>query len=633
MKKIIGLLAATLFSIVVFAQAPQKIKDRNGEIVVNSPIDMTISIVQGSAVGKTIFSEIHHVVTLADGSAVVIVGQGEAIGGNLEAINWDDNISFIKTEVPALGILKMSRVNRIPTEAPIANPTTTHKAAGTFTTTVIAKKVETTEVKTTLIQPKITTDTVIPTKTVETAQIIPTKPVINLNADTISKPAITKAEAIVTETIATPIEKTELLVDRKTIKKHEPKSEMVKTENYQKVLFSTLLKNINGLPFTEAPVVLKTSIIEGSTTGAVIYEETHTTKTDAKGLVTVEMGTGAKLSGDYTQVDWSKNNYFIRTETQPTGVIKLDKVDASTVVISTEKRGINNASAVLVAETQPTKVEVKPINLTPTIPVVNTVTPTDIVIAKTDTVIVVQKQIKPLPTVDSSKVVKVNQASIAVTPTKPAFDSASLTQCQAKLEAIKAITQDETPRIDSIIATPNHIELGNMAMEKEDFKKAENDYTKAIETDPKNAMSYLLRGNAKSALNENASAVVDYSKAIELDSTLSQAYFKRANAKAALRDTRGAAQDYNQTLLLDPMNKKAHYNLGVMQMRLKNYSEAIAYFDKATAIDASWSLPYYHKGVAKVNIGMLYTGCLDLSKAGELGFEPAYKAIKQKCDK
>ena len=41
---------------------------------------------------------------------------------------------------------------------------------------------------------------------------------------------------------------------------------------------------------------------------------------------------------------------------------------------------------------------------------------------------------------------------------------------------------------------------------------------------------------------------------------------------------------------------------------------------------------YYMRGILRINFGDLKNGCLDLSKAGELGDHKAYEAIKEKCN-
>ncbi len=43
-------------------------------------------------------------------------------------------------------------------------------------------------------------------------------------------------------------------------------------------------------------------------------------------------------------------------------------------------------------------------------------------------------------------------------------------------------------------------------------------------------------------------------------------------------------------------------------------------------------MAYYNRGLAKIQLGQIDGGCLDLSKAGELGADKAYDLIKKYCN-
>ena len=54
--------------------------------------------------------------------------------------------------------------------------------------------------------------------------------------------------------------------------------------------------------------------------------------------------------------------------------------------------------------------------------------------------------------------------------------------------------------------------------------------------------------------------------------------------------------------------------------------------NKAIELNPKNSGAYYARGLAKIVLGQKDSGCLDLSKAGELGFVDTYEAIKQFCN-
>ena len=62
-----------------------------------------------------------------------------------------------------------------------------------------------------------------------------------------------------------------------------------------------------------------------------------------------------------------------------------------------------------------------------------------------------------------------------------------------------------------------------------------------------------------------------------------------------------------------------------------NYTAAIQDYNKAIELYPDYTEAYVDRGVAKYNLGDKNGGCLDFSKAGELGYEDAYDRIKLYC--
>jgi hypothetical protein len=66
-------------------------------------------------------------------------------------------------------------------------------------------------------------------------------------------------------------------------------------------------------------VGMQISILQGSSSGAAVYIETQSPTSNTNGLVSLEIGSGTVISGDFTSIDWANGPYFIKTETDPTG--------------------------------------------------------------------------------------------------------------------------------------------------------------------------------------------------------------------------------------------------------------------------------------------------------------------------
>jgi len=74
------------------------------------------------------------------------------------------------------------------------------------------------------------------------------------------------------------------------------------------------------------------------------------------------------------------------------------------------------------------------------------------------------------------------------------------------------------------------------------------------------------------------------------------------------------------------------FEKGNVKDYLQDYSGAISDYNKAIEINPDYAEAYSNRGIAKINLGQKDSGCLDLSKAGELGDSQAYEAIKDLCN-
>lgn len=91
------------------------------------------------------------------------------------------------------------------------------------------------------------------------------------------------------------------------------------TQSPQKFSYQAVIRNSGSTLVADKTVGMKISILKTTSTGTAVYVETHTPKTNANGLVTIDIGGGTVVSGVFATIDWSAGPYFIKTETDPAG--------------------------------------------------------------------------------------------------------------------------------------------------------------------------------------------------------------------------------------------------------------------------------------------------------------------------
>ena len=84
--------------------------------------------------------------------------------------------------------------------------------------------------------------------------------------------------------------------------------------NYQAVA-----RDDQGNVIANQSVGIKVSILQGSASGSVVYEEEHTVTTTEQGVVNLMIGDGSVLSGTFSDIDWKSGTYFLEIGMDETG--------------------------------------------------------------------------------------------------------------------------------------------------------------------------------------------------------------------------------------------------------------------------------------------------------------------------
>jgi hypothetical protein len=96
-------------------------------------------------------------------------------------------------------------------------------------------------------------------------------------------------------------------------------SQVIYSQAPQKMSYQAVVRNSNNTLVKNSSVSMRVSIVQSSPTGTTVFSETHVTNTNVNGLLTIEIGTGAIISGSFSGLDWAFGPYFLKTETDPLG--------------------------------------------------------------------------------------------------------------------------------------------------------------------------------------------------------------------------------------------------------------------------------------------------------------------------
>ena len=87
----------------------------------------------------------------------------------------------------------------------------------------------------------------------------------------------------------------------------------------EKMSYQAIIRASDNTLLTNANVSLKILIRQGSTTGSVVFEETHNEMTNGNGLVSLQIGTGNSVQGNFATIPWEQSTYFVETQVDVTG--------------------------------------------------------------------------------------------------------------------------------------------------------------------------------------------------------------------------------------------------------------------------------------------------------------------------
>ncbi len=215
-----------------------------------------------------------------------------------------------------------------------------------------------------------------------------------------------------------------------------------------------------------------------------------------------------------------------------------------------------------------------------------------------------------------------------------------------------AIRNSEAPLSEKAVAAIENVAYGEASGPEVLFLRAMYDYHekqfnssmayygKAIEEADANssgyaslykAFYYMNRGVLRAEMIEFISSIESNVQVLSMDDS--------GNTRARVRDQ--VVRQYDYTDAVDDMKKAAeiipnlpymYYNLGNLYCLSSEHINSIENYTKAIELYPFMGDAYFNRGLVLIYLKDKEKGCIDLSRAGELGVQDAYGVIKKYCE-
>jgi len=87
----------------------------------------------------------------------------------------------------------------------------------------------------------------------------------------------------------------------------------------EKMSYQAVIRNNNNNLVVNSNVGMQISILQYSTSGTPVYIERQFPTTNANGLVSIQIGAGTVVAGNFASIVWGNGPYFVKTETDLNG--------------------------------------------------------------------------------------------------------------------------------------------------------------------------------------------------------------------------------------------------------------------------------------------------------------------------
>ncbi|MCV2483567.1 hypothetical protein OD917_01430 [Flavobacterium sp. SH_e] len=87
----------------------------------------------------------------------------------------------------------------------------------------------------------------------------------------------------------------------------------------EKMSYQAIIRGQDNNLVETKQIGVKVVVHQSTASGTIVYQETHSPTTNSNGLVSLEIGTGTIVTGDFSKISWDKGPYYIETQVDVNG--------------------------------------------------------------------------------------------------------------------------------------------------------------------------------------------------------------------------------------------------------------------------------------------------------------------------
>ncbi len=158
------------------------------------------------------------------------------------------------------------------------------------------------------------------------------------------------------------------------------------------------------------------------------------------------------------------------------------------------------------------------------------------------------------------------------------------------------------------------------------YTNSVNTYTAAIDKNPTNPFLYLNRSTTRSEMIDFISSIDNSYQRITIDS---DPVNRLKNNSSRTYNYDECIADLNKAAKLFPECAYIYYNRANLHTLSGRLPDAYDDYTKAIELNPNFAEAYFNRGLVQIYLKDTRKGCLDISKAGELGIQEAYTVLKR----